>query len=134
MAFKNQNDEETIADINITPFVDIILVVLIIFMLATPVIMNPGINVNLPKASSGESTPPSQLTFSINKDGKIFLNSKELAEESLKEKISEQIKLNPDTQAILAADKEVPHGTVIRILDQIKSAGIRKFAISTSKK
>lgn len=134
MAAKFSDNDETIADINITPFVDIILVVLIIFMLATPVIMNPGINVNLPKASSGESTTPSQITLSINQDGAIFLNGKALPEDEVQTKISEMVKKNPDSQAILAADQAVSHGVVIRILDKVKAAGVRKFAISTQKK
>lgn len=134
MAFNLSQDDEAISSINITPFVDIILVVLIIFMLATPVIMNPGIKVNLPQAASGDSTTPSQVTVSIDTAGTVFLNGKKLSQEDLLKQIGDLVKANPDAQAILAADKDVPHGTVIQVLDQIKSAGIKKFAISIQKK
>ena len=131
----NLNDDDgAIADINITPFVDIILVVLIIFMLATPVIMNPGIKVNLPQAASGESTTPSQLTISIKQDGGVYLNGEVLDRENIRASIQALMAENPDTQAILAADKDVPHGLVIQVLDEVKSAGVKKFAISTQKK
>ena len=134
MATVFDDDEEIISGINITPFVDIILVVLIIFMLATPVIMNPGIKVNLPQASSGESTTPSRLTISISKNGAVFLNGKVLPQDKIRQEIQKIVKENPNSQAILAADQDVPHGTVIRVLDQIRAAGIKKFAISIQKK
>src|SRR3954468_5864252 len=70
------DNDEPIADINIVPFVDIILVVLIIFMVTTPFIMKPSININLPKAGSGDDTTPSELTVSISADGKVSLNGK----------------------------------------------------------
>ena len=77
MASKISGDnDEPISEINIVPFVDIILVVLIIFMVTTPFIMKPSINVNLPKAGSGEDTTPSELTITIATDGRLLLNGK----------------------------------------------------------
>ena len=134
MSFTFQHDDEAISSINITPFVDIILVVLIIFMIATPVIMNPGIRVNLPQAASGDTPPASQATISINTTGALFFNGKPVAQEELIRQVTELAKNNPDAQAIIAADKDVSHGTVIEILDQVKIAGIKKFAISIQKK
>ena len=66
------NNDEPIAEINIVPFVDIILVVLIIFMVTTPFIMKPSINIHLPKAASGSDTTPSQLTITIGSGGRPF--------------------------------------------------------------
>ena len=134
MSINFQNDDEAISSINITPFVDIILVVLIIFMIATPVIMNPGIRVNLPQAASGDTPPASQATISINTTGALFFNGKSVTKEELIQQVGDLVKSNPDAQAILAADKDVSHGVVIEILDQIKIAGIKKFAISIQKK
>src|SRR5271163_3618083 len=77
MASKITGDnDEPIADINIVPFVDIILVTLIIFMVTTPFIMKPSINVNLPKAGSGDDTTPSELSLTITADGHVSLNGK----------------------------------------------------------
>ncbi len=126
-------DDEAIADINITPFVDIILVVLIIFMVTTPIIMNPGIKIQLPKAASGEETKQTKLNVSIAKDGKILLNGAVENDNSLAQKVKDLVAKNKEIQAIIAADKDVAHGTVIRIIDIVKSNGVSKFAISTEK-
>jgi biopolymer transport protein ExbD len=128
------NDESPISDINIVPFVDIILVVLIIFMITTPFIVKPGININLPKAASGEETTPSQLSVSISADGKAFVNGRPASDEEISAAAKEGSANKPDMQAIIAADKDVPHGRVISIIDLVKSAGITKFAITIDKK
>ena len=126
-------DDEAIADINITPFVDIILVVLIIFMVTTPIIMNPGIKIQLPKAASGGGTKQTKLNVSIAKDGKILLNGAVENDNSLAQKVKDLVAKNKEIQAIIAADKDVAHGTVIRVIDIVKSNGVSKFAISTEK-
>ncbi|MFK8138246.1 MAG: ExbD/TolR family protein [Bdellovibrionales bacterium] len=129
----NDKDEDAIADINITPFVDIILVVLIIFMVTTPIIMNPSIKIKLPKAASGEETTQTKLNVSISQKGEVLLNGKQVSDEELTTQSKALKGQNPEVQAIIAADKEVAHGVVIRIIDLIKLAGIQKFAISTEK-
>jgi len=134
MAMKNgsQNDE-AIADINVVPLVDIILVVLIIFMVTAPMIMKPSINVNLPKAASGDETIPSSLSISIAAGGALTLNGQAAQEGNIQTKAQEEASRNPDIQAVISADKDVPHGTVVRIIDIVKTAGVKKFAISIEK-
>jgi len=127
-------EDEPISDINVTPFVDIILVVLIIFMVTTPMIMQPSIKVQLPKAASGEESTPSQLTVTIAADGTIDVNGEVMNDESLGAKARSSLAENPDIQAIISADKDVAHGKVIGVIDAIKSAGIFKFAITTQQK
>ncbi|MCB0394337.1 MAG: biopolymer transporter ExbD, partial [Bdellovibrionales bacterium] len=121
------NDDEPIATINVTPFVDIILVVLIIFMVTTPLIMQPSIKIQLPKAASGEESNPSTLNVSIDVTGSIQVNGKASDESSLAESARKVLSENPEVQAIIAADKDVAHGKVIGVIDVIKSAGILKF-------
>ncbi len=133
MASKFGSDDEPISDINVVPLVDIILVVLIIFMVTAPMIMKPAINVNLPKAASGESTQPTKLSIALTKDGRILLNGNAADEAALKVKAEEEAAKSPDVQAIISADKDVPHGTVVRVLDIVKLAGVKKFAISIEK-
>jgi biopolymer transport protein ExbD len=131
--FGNGNDEP-ISDINIVPFVDIILVVLIIFMVTAPVLMRPSINVNLPKAGSGDSTAPSELTVSISAAGGVSLNGKVSDESAITAFSKDLSSKNPEVQAIISADKEVSHGKVVAIIDAIKSGGVKKFAITIDKK
>jgi biopolymer transport protein ExbD len=127
-------DDEPIADINIVPFVDIILVVLIIFMVTTPLIMKPSININLPKAGTGDETTPSELSISINAGGEILLNGKPADETAINAYAQELASKRPDVQAIISADKDVPHGRVVGIIDSVKSGGVKKFAITIDKK
>src|SRR6185312_10840295 len=110
------SDDEPIADINIVPFVDIILVVLIIFMVNTPFIMKPSININLPKAGSGEDTTPSELTISISAEGKVSLNGKPSDEASITAYSHDLAVKKPEIQAIISADKDVTHGRVVGII------------------
>jgi biopolymer transport protein ExbD len=128
------SDDEPISEINIVPFVDIILVVLIIFMVTTPIIMKPSINVNLPQAGSGDETTPSEFAVTVQPDGAIVLNGKPSDEAAVTEFAKEMIAKRPDIQAIISADKDVPHGRVVTVIDVIKSAGVKRFAIATDKK
>lgn len=126
----NNEDDEPISEINIVPFVDIILVVLIIFMVTTPFIMKPSLPVNLPKGSSGDKTAPSAFQVLVGKNGQIALNGKLLNIEELKIASRAFSSENPTGKAILSADQETPHGDVMRVLDEIKLGGIRSFGIS----
>ncbi len=134
MASQIQDDDEPISAINIVPFVDIILVVLIIFMVTTPLIMKPSININLPKAGAGDETTPSELSISISKDGSLALNGKPSDETSVNAYAKELATKRPDVQAIISADKDVPHGRVVGVIDAVKSGGVKKFAITIDKK
>lgn len=134
MASKYTDNEEPIADINVVPLVDIILVVLIIFMVTAPMFMKPTINVNLPKAASGEQTAPSKLNIALTADGRINLNGSFVDEEAVRIKATEEVAKNVEVQAIISADKDVPHGKVVGLLDIVKGAGVKKFAISIDKK
>ncbi len=134
MALRNDDSGELQSEINVVPLVDVILVVLIIFMVTAPMIMKPSINVNLPKASSGEVTQPSKLNIAIDSSGKIILDGSEVNEERLKLIAAEELAKNPEAQAIISADKDTSHGIVVSVLDMVKNVGIKKFAISIDKK
>ncbi len=128
------DDDSPISEINIVPFVDIILVVLIIFMITTPFIVKPSIRVNLPKAASGEETTPSQLTLTVKADGSALLNGKPAKDDEISLFARNAFAANAEIQAIIAADKDVPHGRVISVIDLVKVAGITRFAITIDKK
>lgn len=125
--------DEPIADINIVPFVDIILVVLIIFMVTTPIIMKPSINVNLPEAASGEETTPSKFSLTLTAGGELLLNGEPTTTEMVQAKAQEISAGNPLAQAIISADKSVTHGRVVSVIDAVKLGGIKKFAITIEK-
>lgn len=133
MAKSLTEDVDSISDINVVPLVDIILVVLIIFMVTAPIIMKPAINVNLPKTASGDPSPPGGLSIALSVDGKITLNGKPADPEIIKATAQSELAKNPEVQAIIAADKNVPHGQVVSVIDLVKSSGVKKFAISIEK-
>jgi len=133
MAGKGSDNEEMITDINVTPLVDITLVLLIIFMVTATYIVTPSINVELPRASNSEESNPSTVAIVITKDDRLFLNGEEVSMETLVQRIKRTLELNPDVQAIISADRYVYHGRVVNIIDTVKGAGITKFAISIEK-
>ena len=130
MAAQSQNDDDMITGINITPLVDIVLVLLIIFMVTATLIVSPSIKVDLPKAASGDTTPPSSLSLVLDKNGTLYLNGQKTTEDALRAFIRKSLAEKKQLQAIISADKVVPHGTVIHLIDIVKTEGVTKFAIN----
>ena len=127
-----------IADINVTPLVDITLVLLIIMMVAAPMIANnPSIKVELPKAASGDETQKTTLSLTLTKTASgeggydLFLNGEKVDESKAKTQISELVGKNKDIQAVIAGDKGIAYGDVMHIVDVVKTLGVTKFAMAT---
>ncbi|MBI4820324.1 MAG: biopolymer transporter ExbD [Deltaproteobacteria bacterium] len=125
------DDEDAITGINVTPLVDIVLVLLIIFMVTASYIVAPSIRVELPSAATSEPSAPSQLALVITKDGKTYLNNHQVTDEQLREFIRQERRAGKDPEAILAADRNVLHGRVVALIDLIKQEGVLKFALNT---
>jgi biopolymer transport protein ExbD len=121
---------QMISGINVTPLVDITLVLLIIFMVTATYIASGGIKIDLPKAASGTEQTKSTLALSLTKDGTLFLNGEKTSDAAVVKFIGETLPRTPDLQAIIAADRVVPHGDVVHVIDLVKRAGVRRFAIN----
>lgn len=119
-----------ISGINVTPLVDITLVLLIIFMVTASYIVSPSIKVDLPKAASGGEQPRSALALSVTAQGAVFLNGAPSSDEAIDRFVAGALPQNPDLQAVIAADRAVPHGTVVHLIDLVRRAGVRRFAIN----
>jgi biopolymer transport protein ExbD len=128
MGAKFGGDDDMISDINITPFVDIILVVLIIFMVTATTIAKQSIQVELPEASTGEATDVTSLGLTLTADGQLLLDGKSVTPEQLTVEL-DRAKKN-DTVTLISADKSVTHGRVVWLIDLVRSRGIHKFAIN----
>lgn len=129
------NDSQTINEINVVPLVDIILVVLIIFMVAAPLVMQPKIDISLPKSSSTDidkSKKPVKIV--VGKQGELFVDNKPMTIAELKVQALAKVKENPEVNAILVADKSVTLEMVTEIIDTVKSQGLKKVAFSIQKK
>ncbi|MBN2802905.1 MAG: biopolymer transporter ExbD [Deltaproteobacteria bacterium] len=123
------DDDEIISDINITPFVDVTLVLLIIFMVTATYIVAQSIPLDLPEAATGEDIVTT-LAVSITKDGDLYLDGSKTSEPLLKTSITDAQKTNEDVRVVIAADKQVSHGKVVHIIDVVRQLGISKFAIN----
>jgi biopolymer transport protein ExbD len=121
---------QMIVGINVTPLVDITLVLLIIFMVTASYIVNPAIKVDLPKAASGTEQTKTTLALTIAKDGVVYLNGERTNDSGIVQYIGGELPKNPDLQAIIAADKVVPHGDVIHVIDLVKRSGVHRFALN----
>ncbi len=136
MAGKIGNDDDLIADINVTPLVDIMLVLLIIFMLTSEAVSEkvkrPTIDVDLPTASSAQDKPPTPLSIVINHEGALFLNGEEMTELKLREYVMKIVAAEgKKPEAILSADRRIAHGAVVRIIDLGRVLGVENVAINT---
>ena len=130
MASHADSDDE-ITGINVTPLVDIVLVLLVIFMMTASFIVAPAIHVDLPKAASGEETPQSTLSLVLTKDGALYLNNTLVQPDDVRRYIRGQREGGKELQAVIAADGNVIHAKVIGLIDLIKTEGVTSFAINT---
>jgi len=129
------NDAGTIAEINVIPLVDIILVVLIIFMVAAPLVMQPKIDISLPKASTAKDDKDKvPLRVVLGKQGELFLNNNPITLEGLTAESQTISAKNPEAAALLVADKAATLEMVTELVDAIKSGGVKKVAFSIERK
>ena len=120
----------TIAAINVTPLVDVVLVLLVILMVASTYIVAQTLKVQLPRAHSTDGTADKPTKVEIMKDGKLRWNEEFIPESVLEEKLKAAVAADPEMSLVVSADKEVMHGNVVHVLDLAKIAGVVKFAIN----
>ena len=125
------NHDSLMSDINVTPFVDVMLVLLIIFMVTAPMMMQ-GMDVALPQVTSKPlETKEEHLMITLSKDGQIYINDFQVTLDTLQDKLAKilQGRANPDVY--LKADRDVPYGVVAQAMAQIKDAGVEKLGMVT---
>ena len=119
------------ADINITPVVDVMLVLLIIFMVTAPM-MQRGVAVDLPKTEAGELTAEEEkLVITIQKDRTVYLNNSKIVLDQLEQRLQDIVRLRHDKEVFLRADAEVPYGFVVQTMALIRKAGVSKLGMIT---
>ncbi|MEE2756096.1 MAG: biopolymer transporter ExbD [Myxococcota bacterium] len=124
------DDDDGIVGINVTPLVDVMLVLLIIFMVASTYIVKNSIEVDLPKAATGGDVLDTTLSIVVSKGGSLFLNGEPSTEQEIAARCQLVSKADPKAQAIIAADKATIHGNVVKVIDLIRKNGVKKFAIN----
>lgn len=118
-----------IVGINVTPMVDVVLVLLVIMMVTATYIVAQSFNVDLPKTATSDEPSPSPTIVTLAKGDKTLFNDEPVTEPQLKAKLA-SVGNNADATIVISADREVPHGTVMHVIDLAKLAGITKFALN----
>lgn len=134
MAGGISDDDEEITGINVTPLVDVMLVLLIIFMVTATYIVHKSINIKLPKAATATSEASSKnLAFAIDQAGTLYLDGNPISFEQIGASISamkQTLAADAQLQALITADEATPHGTVIKLIDAVRKNGVTDFAIN----
>jgi biopolymer transport protein TolR len=119
------------SEINVTPFVDVMLVLLIIFMVTAPMMMQ-GVDVNLPQTTAKNiKTKEDPLILSVNSKREVFLENRKVNLADLEKKVKSIFKYRREKEVLLKADKDVPYGFVIKVMASVKNAGIEKLGMIT---
>ena len=129
----NGDEDEGINGINVTPLVDITLVLLIIFMVTASYIVKETIEVELPRAAHGGETVQKTFALLVTREGRAFLNGVPVDDDGIVREVQGARARGEDVQAIVGADKNATHGSVTHLLDVLKGAGVTKFAIQIEK-
>lgn len=128
---RGNSDRGTMSQINVTPLVDVMLVLLVIFMVTAPM-MQQGVQVNLPKAET-KALPAQEesVVVSIERSGRVFINSNEISASDLRSRLSEMFSTRSKKEVFLKADRDVPYGDVVKTMAEIKGAGIERLGMVT---
>lgn len=134
-------NSSSFSSINVTPFVDVVLVLLVIFMITAPMLIKDMIDLNLPKTATSDGQKAETIGIALNKEGQILLNGVLVDDETLKIQVQElvknQLQNHPQNsgqiQGVISADVDLTYGKVVKVIDILKLAGLEKFAIQIEK-
>jgi biopolymer transport protein TolR len=136
MAFKTTEIEgqtrlgPALAEINVTPFVDVVLVLLIIFLITAPMMLG-GIDVRVPKTQARNIQPEERMVLTVTRDRGVYLENQPITLDRLAKVLSGMVKRNPKSSVFLKADEAVAYGTVMKVMDVIKKAGVDRVGMVT---
>jgi biopolymer transport protein ExbD len=130
MESRLRSKSKLIAEINMVPFTDLVLVLLVIFMVTTPFLFQGNFQVKLPKVAAPSPNLPETITLTVTEGDKIYLNDKEIAPEDLVNQLITLVRTKPDALVMINADKNVSHGTVVGVMSKAYLAGITKLGIA----
>ena len=129
MATQTSDADEMISGINITPLVDVVLVLLVVLMVTSSYLASQGIPVDLPKGATGESTP-SVLAISVTRDGELFLDGKPASDHEFRTRVHGEYAKSHDLRAVIAADGGAAHRNVVRVIDLLRQERVTRFALN----
>ena len=133
MARRPRRDKELMAEINITPFTDVVLVLLIIFMIATPLIVKTGVKVNLPQAQTSKSEEENFFTISIDAHENIFLDDKKVSLNDLRRLVEARVQQQPGVVVRINGDKSITYSILAEVVDTTRGAGAARYLLIAEK-
>ncbi len=119
-----------LAEINVVPLVDVVLVLLVIFMVTAPLMLR-GIDIDLPKSSVNTIKPEERMVLTVSRDRAVYFDKERVARVMLDEKLGRIAREKPDVTLYLRADRDVPYGAVVDVMDAVKRAGIDRLGMVT---
>ena len=125
-----RDDDDLITDINVTPLVDIVLVLLIILMVTASYIVSKTIPMELPRSSTGENVPNRTLVINIDQEGHVHVEDRPVNDTELRRSARTAYQADHDARAVIAADGRAKHASVVRVIDILRQERITKFAIN----
>lgn len=133
--YRERSDADSLfSGINIVPFTDVVLVLLIIFMIAAPGLLSSGLNINLPGASVSDTSAPERVTVGLDRGGQMYLDARPITPAELKQEIAGLVQKRSDLGVVLNADEAAGYGKVVEILDVLRQAGARRIYVGTVQK
>ena len=129
------DEDAEITSINVTPLVDVTLVLLIIFMVTTSVIANPeGIDLDKPDAATGAQMEQARVVLKCPADGTVYLDGEQMADDqAIRSAIVGKVQQDPGLQGIVVCDEQAPAGTMIHLIDLLRESGVKKYGVATEK-
>lgn len=132
--FEAKKDDDVIASINIIPFVDIVLVLLIIFMVTSTAIVKAAIKVDLPKAANAGDAVVNTVNLVVTEGLELYLDGEPVSKKRAGEMLSEKAATTPKLQVVISADQKIPYGDVVSIIDFVKGRGVETFALNIERR
>ena len=127
---EHRGHQSALSEINVTPLVDVMLVLLIIFMVAAPM-MTRGIDVELPETASADPLEEQRIEVSLDHEGQLWLGERPMNEELLREEMQRLARARPGAGVFLRGDARIPYGQVLKIMDLIRTSGVERIAMVT---
>jgi biopolymer transport protein TolR len=131
---KERRRTKLMSDINITPFTDVVLVLLIIFMVTTPIITHSALKVQLPKATNVENESDQQITITVDAQGRIIVDGTQVEIKDLTEELTARISIKSNVAVVIKGDKNAKYESVVNVIDIAKLCGAKKFALAVELK
>jgi len=126
---KKRRRTKLMSDINITPFTDVVLVLLIIFMVTTPIITHSALKVQLPKATNVENESGQQITITVDAQGRIIVDGTQVEIKDLTEELTARISIKSNAAVVIKGDKNAKYEAIVNVIDIAKLCGAKKFAL-----